>query len=72
LEVGFLQEEIIFVPISGLAGENLIAPSEDPNLKKWWKGECLIDILDKLKIPTREINKPLRVTVMDYIQKSQG
>jgi len=50
----------------------LIKRCEDPNLCKWYQGESLIEILDKVKVPPRLITKPLRVTVMDYVARTKG
>jgi translation elongation factor EF-1alpha len=72
ISVGFKKDDIQFVPISGLEGHNLITRHEDPNLTKWYSGECLIEILDKVKVPPRLITKPLRLSVMDYIARSKG
>ena len=59
-------EDIYWVPISGLSGDNLITRSDNPDLKEWYNGECLVEVLDKLKVPKRALEKPLRVTVLDY------
>jgi translation elongation factor EF-1alpha len=67
--IGFNNDNIQFVPISGLQGENLTTKCEHPNLLKWYDGGCLVDILDKLRVPNRPNTKPLRLTVMDYTQK---
>ena len=72
ISVGFKKEDITFVPISGLEGHNLIKRCEDENLNKWYSGESLIEILDKVKVPPRLTTKPLRLTVMDYFNRSKG
>lgn len=66
-KIGYNKEEDIhFVPISGLNGENLITRSQNPDLTSWYKGECLVEILDRLRVPKRALEKPLRLTVLDY------
>ena len=60
--VGFKVEEIPFVPISGLMGDNLAKPSD--NLK-WYKGPTLLEALNNLKVPAKPTNLPLRVPVQD-------
>jgi elongation factor 1-alpha len=60
--VGYKLEEIPFVPISGLMGDNLAKASE--NLK-WYKGPTLLDALNNLKVPQKPTNLPLRVPVQD-------
>jgi elongation factor 1 alpha-like protein len=54
------------VPISGLNGDNLIERSTNPDLTSWYKGECLVEILDRLRVPKRALDKPLRLTVLEY------
>jgi len=48
LSVGFKTNDLTYLPISGLKGENLIEKCNDHNLVSWWKGDCLIDLLDNL------------------------
>ena len=71
-EAGFPKDSITFVPISGLTGENLSSKATDPSLTSWYDGPTLIEILDKCRVPRRAANKPLRVTIMDYEQRSAG
>ena len=70
--IGFKEPDVIYIPISGLEGDNLIEPCTNPKLTSWWKGECLIDLLDKLNVPRKVITKPQRATVMDYVPRTQG
>jgi elongation factor 1-alpha len=60
--VGYKVDEIPFIPISGLMGDNLAKPSE--NLK-WWKGPTLLQALNNLKVPEKPTKLPLRVPVQD-------
>jgi elongation factor 1-alpha len=60
--VGYKLEEIPFVPISGLMGDNLAKPSA--NLP-WYKGPTLLDALNGLKVPEKPTKLPLRVPVQD-------
>ncbi len=60
--VGYKLDEIPFIPISGLMGDNLAKASE--NLK-WYKGPTLLDALNNLKVPQKPTNLPLRVPVQD-------
>ncbi|MEL9999617.1 MAG: translation elongation factor EF-1 subunit alpha [Thermoplasmata archaeon] len=54
--------DVIFVPISGYVGDNVVKPS--PNLP-WYKGPTLVEAFDMLKIPEKPIDKPLRIPVQD-------
>lgn len=60
--VGYKVEEIPFIPISGLMGDNLAKPSEN---MKWWKGPTLLQALNNLKVPEKPTKLPLRVPVQD-------
>ena len=63
--VGYnLEKDVIFVPISGLYGDNL---KEELNPKKcsWYKGPTLLSILDNLESPPRDQYGPLRMTILD-------
>ena len=68
---GFKQDDIYFVPISAILGENVTAKASDARLTSWYGEDSptLIDVLDQLRLPARTYKKPLRVTVSDYLQK---
>jgi elongation factor 1-alpha len=60
--IGYNPEKILFVPISGWQGDNMIEPSE--NLK-WYKGPTLLEALDSITPPKRPVDKPLRLPLQD-------
>jgi elongation factor 1-alpha len=60
--VGYKVEDIPFIPMSGLMGDNLAKPSEN---MKWWKGPTLLQALNSLKVPEKPTKLPLRVPVQD-------
>jgi elongation factor 1-alpha len=60
--VGYKVDKINFIPTSGWTGDNLIKKSENMG---WYKGPTLIEALDKLEIPSKPTNKPLRIPVQD-------
>lgn len=70
--IGFRKDSIRFVPISGLAGVNLIERPNILELAQWYNGPCLIETLDTLRLPQRGVNMPLRVSVYDYYKSSMG
>lgn len=70
-QAGFREGDIEYVPCSGLTGENLASPSQEPALVSWYSGPCLLDVIDKFKTPSRPLTKPLRMSVSD-IYKSTG
>jgi elongation factor 1-alpha len=57
-KTGYKPENITFVPISGLTGENLTKKSDKMS---WYKGPCLIDAIDSIKGIERPKDRPLRL-----------
>ncbi|XP_063622259.1 protein HBS1 [Cydia splendana] len=67
-QAGFKDSDVTYVPCSGLTGENLIQPSTEPELLKWYKGPCLLDVIDKFNVPERPVSKPLRMSINDIFK----
>ena len=44
-QAGFRDSDIVFVPCSGLLGENLVSPGTEPKLVEWYKGACLLQVI---------------------------
>jgi elongation factor 1-alpha len=53
---------IHFIPISGFQGENMIEKSDK---MPWYKGPCLLEALDAMRVPKRPVDKPLRLPLQD-------
>lgn len=62
---GFGPEDMIFIPISGLAGDNLSKPSDRT---PWYNGPPLLEILDTMELPPRDASAPLRIPVLDTMK----
>jgi elongation factor 1-alpha len=62
VKVGYKEDNLQFIPISGWHGDNMIEKSD--NLK-WFKGPTLIEALDKIEPPKRPVDKPLRLPLQD-------
>lgn len=60
--VRYKMEKVQFIPISAYVGDNVVKPSD--NLK-WWRGETLVQCMNKFEVPEKPINKPLRLPVQD-------
>ncbi len=60
--VGYKDEQIIFVPISALHGENVVKKSEK---MAWWNGPTLVEAIDMLKPPEKPVHLPLRIPIQD-------
>jgi elongation factor 1-alpha len=61
-KVGFGEKNINAVAYSGFNGDNLIERSDK---MPWYKGDTLIEALDKIQPPERYSNKPLRLPLQD-------
>lgn len=48
-QVGFKENDVTFVPCSGLTGQNLISKPTENELLVWYNGPCLLDVIGKLK-----------------------
>jgi len=60
--VGYKPEEITFVPIASLPGDNIVTKSDKLS---WYKGGTLLETLDTLKAPDKPTNLPLRLPLQD-------
>jgi elongation factor 1-alpha len=60
--VGYKVDKIPFVPVSGWTGDNLSKPSDK---LPWYKGPTLLEALDTFEIPSKPLDKPLRIPVQD-------
>jgi elongation factor 1-alpha len=60
--VGYKPDEILFIPIASLPGDNLVTKSENMS---WYEGETLLKALDTLKEPEKPTELPLRVAIQD-------
>jgi elongation factor 1-alpha len=61
--IGFKADEIPFVPVSGLKGDNVFKKSENT---PWYKGQTLVEALDAtIKPPKQPTDRPLRIPIQD-------
>ncbi|KAH8408084.1 hypothetical protein KR222_003048 [Zaprionus bogoriensis] len=70
-QAGFKESDVSFTPCSGLTGENLTKPAQEPALIAWYEGPHLLDVIEHFKVPERAIERPLRMSVSD-IYKGTG
>eukprot|EP00800_Vazella_pourtalesii_P023366 TRINITY_DN943_c0_g2_i1.p1 TRINITY_DN943_c0_g2~~TRINITY_DN943_c0_g2_i1.p1 ORF type:complete len:470 (+),score=128.99 TRINITY_DN943_c0_g2_i1:607-2016(+) len=68
-QTGYKDEDLHFIPISGLEGINL---TERVSEVKWYKGPSLIECIDKIQPPVRPVEKPLRFCVCGVNQVGSG
>lgn len=67
-QVGYKENDISFIPCSGLSGVNLTGRIPEPKLESWYKGSTLEEQIDKFKVVTRSIDKPFRLCVGDIFK----
>ncbi|XP_055547828.1 protein HBS1 [Wyeomyia smithii] len=67
-QAGFKDSDVVYVPCSGLTGQNLVKDPTDPELLKWYKGPTLLRVIDSFKTPERLIDKPFRMSVADIFK----
>ncbi|XP_019867339.1 protein HBS1 [Aethina tumida] len=67
-QVGFKENDVTFVPCSGLTGQNLISKPTENELLVWYNGPCLLDVIENFRSPQRPINKPFRLSVNDIFK----
>lgn len=47
-QAGFRESDVVFVPCSGLTGQNLTQKPTEKALQSWYNGPCLIDVLGNI------------------------
>jgi len=68
-KIGFdlKRHKIIFVPISGWLGDNLVEKSKN---MPWYDGPTLIQALDQFAPPPKLVDKPLRIPIQQVFSKT--
>jgi len=59
---GYKPENVTFIPIAALHGDNVVKKSENMS---WYKGPTLLEFFDQLKEPEKPTNLPLRLPIQD-------
>ncbi|MFT4304203.1 MAG: translation elongation factor EF-1 subunit alpha [Candidatus Woesearchaeota archaeon] len=60
--VGYKVDEIPFLAVASLHGENIAKKSDK---MAWYKGKTLLETLDDLQVPNKPTDKPLRLPIQD-------
>jgi len=66
-EASFPEKRITFIPLAGLAGENVVKKVADP-AADWYTGETLLEALERIELPERTMQKALRFSVSDVFR----
>ncbi|XP_033120935.1 HBS1-like protein isoform X2 [Anneissia japonica] len=65
---GFKESDLVYVPCSGLTGENLSKRTQEKLLRQWYKERSLLECIDSFKPPKRSLDKPFRHCVSDIFK----
>ncbi|GLB33494.1 putative elongation factor Tu C-terminal domain [Lyophyllum shimeji] len=70
LQSGFHPKKTKFVPVGAMQGVNLVTHEGDDAalLRQWYEGPTLVDLLDVLEPPAREIMAPLRIPISNVFR----
>lgn len=66
-EASFAEKRITFIPLAGLTGDN-VTKRVDHSGADWYTGETLLEALERIEIPPRDLTKPLRLSVADVFK----
>jgi len=61
-KTGFKDNQLIFLPMSGLKGDNI---KERKETAAWYTGKTLLDTFDSIEPPPRQQDKALRIPMLD-------
>ncbi|XP_078176505.1 uncharacterized protein LOC144569879 isoform X2 [Carex rostrata] len=64
---GFKGSGLKWIPLSAMENQNLITPASDSRLSSWYNEGCLLDAIDSIPPPSRDISKPLILPICDII-----
>jgi elongation factor 1 alpha-like protein len=67
-EASFLEKRITFIPLAGLTGENVVKKIYDNSAAHWYTGETLLQALERIELPQRNMTKALRLSVADVFK----
>lgn len=68
---GFDLTKVTFVPCGAAIGENLATRRKDSPLSTWYDGPTLVEVLDRLEPPVRQLNSPLRIPITNVFRAGQ-
>lgn len=66
--VGYRSSDVQYVPCSGLTGENLVEVPKEAALTSWYRGPTILQAIDSMKPPEREVLRPTRFSISDVFK----
>lgn len=70
-EIGYDEDDIYQVPISGLQGQNVYTKYK-ADTSSWYEGATLMDILENIVVTRQAVTKPLRMNISSAYYASTG
>ncbi|WVR05364.1 hypothetical protein IAU60_002378 [Kwoniella sp. DSM 27419] len=67
MSAGFSAAKTTFLPLAAMEGINVLN-NDVPELKEWYTGSTLIEALDKVEVPARPFESPLRIPVSNVFK----
>lgn len=64
---GFSASKTTFLPLAAMEGVNVLE-NKDETLKAWYTGPTLMQTLDKVEVPVRPYDSPLRIPVSNVFK----
>ncbi|MBI2151813.1 translation elongation factor EF-1 subunit alpha [Candidatus Woesearchaeota archaeon] len=61
-QAGWKADKVRFIPIASFPGENIAKKTTNMS---WWKGDCLLEAINKFDVPAKPTNLPLRLPLQD-------
>ncbi|KAH0895647.1 hypothetical protein HID58_045215 [Brassica napus] len=68
----FKESSLTWIPLSAMENQNLVSAPSESRLSSWYQGPCLLDAVDSVKSPDRDISKPLLMPICDVVRSSSG
>jgi len=74
IQSGFHPSKTAFVPVGAIQGVNLVGREGalSADLSQWYNGPSLVDLLDKLVPPVRDLTSPLRFPISNVFKRQSG
>lgn len=66
IATGYKESDIVYIPIAGLTGDNIMERSEKCN---WYKGPTFMELLDNISLVPRFPQGSLRIPILDKMKE---
>ncbi|XP_009131172.1 HBS1-like protein [Brassica rapa] len=66
----FKESSLTWVPLSAMENQNLVSAPSESRLSSWYQGPCLLDAVDSVNSPGRDVSKPLLMPLCDVVKSN--